>query len=286
MSNVPLAPDLSTIDFQKQTVTLVTITPAIAEQYLVASTPNIKMSNKSFERLVTDLRAGNFKYTGDSVKLSTAGLVIDGLARLSAIIKANVAVTLLLATGIDVGSRHVIDTGSVFTLKDTLTLEEVKHPGNVAAALTSIQAWERGDHLADPDPFRGTTTNLTSLAFLAAHTEVERVALEAAKLSKKVATLTTKQLSAFIWAFDKLSRDARTDFFAKLVSGANTGENDPIYRLREKLIANEIAQQKLSDRMVSALTIKAWNAYRANITINQLVFVGGGTQPEDFPTPK
>jgi hypothetical protein len=286
MSSIPLAPDFTSINFALPTTMAVVITPEIAEQYLSAVAENHRTNAKSFNRLVTDMRNDNFLFTSDTLKVSTAQVLIDGAARLAAVIKSGKTVTMMLATGVNPGARHVVDTGKTFTLKNSLELNGVKHAGSVAAALTAIQAWERGDHLAEPDLFRGVTTNLTSLAFLDANPEVQQIAIEAAKLAAKIPTLTTKQLSAYIWAFDKLDRNARTVFFAKLVSGESIGADDPLYLLREILIRNESSLQKLSGRTVDALTIKAWNVYRAGHLTKTLTFVGGGSRPEDFPLPK
>lgn len=286
MTSTPTAPEFTDIDFTARSVFPVLMTPVLAEQYLLANTSGRAMNTKSFDRLVTDMRNGNFKYTGDALKLTVEAKLIDGLSRLNAIIKAGVSVEILIATGVPAESRNVINTGRTWRLKDALDDMGVAHATPVASALTSIQAWERGDHLADPNPFRGTTTNLTSLAFLEAHPHVEQIAIEAAKLSAKLPTLTTKQVAAFIWAFDQLDRDVRTRFFTKLVNGANTGAGDPVYQLREILIKNDNSLVKLSNRKVEALTIKAFNAFHANVDIKQLVFVGGGTAPEDFPLPK
>ena len=282
-----IAPAPSELDFTVESSITVILTPAIAEEYLAAVIAPLRAVNEpSLARLLTDIRTGNYVYTSDPIKFDVDGNLIDGLVRLHAIIKSNESLLVTIATGVDPVARHVIDTQAKFSLAQSLELEGVKHAGNVAAALKAIQAWDRGDHLADPDPFRGATTNRGSLAFLAANPSVETVASDAAKLSKRLGTLTTKQLAAFIWAFDKLSRDDRTLFFTRLENGVNTGEKDPIYQLRELLTANSNTVDKLSTRTVNALVIKAWNSFRTTGQVKTLKFIGGGSKPETFPTPK
>jgi hypothetical protein len=84
---------------------------------------------------------------------------------------------------------------------------------------------------------------------------------------------------------DKLDRDERTAFFAKLVSGANLSENSPILRLRNLLLDEQLSASKRSSRFISAVTIKAWNAWRNGSDVRVLNFVGGGTRPQTFPLP-
>ena len=284
MNAIPLAPKLKSIDYSAVSLTVVTITPAIAELYLAAVAEDRAPSTKSIDRLVTDMRAGNFLFTADPIKFATTKELIDGHNRLRAVIKSGVTITTLLATGVAADARNVIDTGSKFTLKHALERNGTAHAANVAAALTAVQAWERAEHTLNP--LTGATTNTTSLAFLAAHPEIETIAHEAAKYASKIPTLTTKQTSALIWAFDKLDRDARTSFFTKLISGANLEANSPILQLRNLLADELVSVSRRSPRFITAVTIKAWNTYRAGTTVRALNFVGGGVHPQEFPIPR
>lgn len=284
MNAIPLAPKLKNIDFKTVSLTVVTITPAIAEEYLGAVAEGRRSSSKSVDRLVTDLRAGNFIFTADPIKFGTNKELLDGANRLRAVIKSGVSITVLLATGVAVEARNVIDTGAKFGLKNALERRGTAHAANVAGALTAVQAWEREEHTLHPKT--GATTNSTSLTFLDAHPEIESIAHEAARYASKIPTLTSKQISALIWAFDKLDRDYRTTFFAKLISGANLEANSPILQLRNLLADEQVSASKRSPRFVFAVTIKAWNSYRTGTTVRSLNFVGGGVHPQEFPIPK
>lgn len=277
------APAYDSIDFTKTSIFTATITPAIAEEYLAASSALRNSQGKALGRIVTDVRSGNFQYTGDTIKFSPEGTIVDGTARLEAVIRTNTALEMAIATGVSELARHVIDTGKVFTLKQSLELAGVDRPAAVAAALKAIQSFERGDHLPDRDVFSGETTNPGSLEFLRKNPSVSQIALEASKLSRNVPGLNTGLLSRFFWEFDKVSRDARTTFFSKLSSGANSGENDPIYVLRSLLETSEEAGRSIGAHQKSALVVKAWNAFRDGRVVRELKFIGGGTKPEPFP---
>lgn len=280
------APTLPLLDFEAETATTVEITPEIAEAWLLLNSGNRRQGQKSFERLTTDLRNGDYRYTGDPVKFSTEGNLIDGQNRLNAIIKAQVSVKMLVVTGIEDEARDVIDTGSYFTLSQALQRHDVPNHRAVAAALTAIQAWERREHTSEP--LGGASTINTSMKFLRDNPEVVRIAEESMKLATKLVTITMKQVAVLIWAFDKLDRDDRIAFFKKLSTGAGHKAGSPILQLRETLSRNAMADKskRVGSRVILAVTIKSWNLFREGTTRNVLTFRGGGAKPEDFPIPR
>ena len=65
-------------------------------------------------------------------------------------------------------------------------------------------------------------------------------------------------------------------------TGANLSVTDPIYKLRERFIANREGRQKLSSTELIAITIKAWNYWRVGRETSSLQwrYRGGETFPE------
>jgi hypothetical protein len=66
------------------------------------------------------------------------------------------------------------------------------------------------------------------------------------------------------------------------------GEGDPVLALRELLLRDAAihGKSRMSDVLVLALTIKAWNAYRAGEPVSLLRWRAGGHAAEEFPEPK
>ncbi|MBV9023342.1 MAG: hypothetical protein JO362_06015 [Streptomycetaceae bacterium] len=89
------------------------------------------------------------------------------------------------------------------------------------------------------------------------------------------------------WLFSQIDKDDCAFFFARLADGAGLMTDDPIYVLRravENLFGNK--GQRPQEEHVTALVIKAWNAYREGRSVQVLVYKAGGANPELYPEPK
>jgi len=82
---------------------IVTITPELARELLSRSgQPSRALSQAHIERLAAALRSGEWKYNGDTIKISENHEVLDGQHRLWAIVKANRAIETTILSEQDV----------------------------------------------------------------------------------------------------------------------------------------------------------------------------------------
>jgi hypothetical protein len=272
----------TTLDFSKRESHIVTIKPEAASIFLQLNVKNRKMKAANFTKLTTDMSSGNFRFTGESITFDQDGRLLNGQHRLTACVHTGVAIEVVIVTGVATIAQSNMDAGSPRSLRDTLELNHEQYPAILAPILVGIQSWERGERNQDAS---GKTTDTTSLEFLAAHPEVRDIAKEAYRLSVKIPGLSAKQIGVYIWVFDKLNVNDRVAFFDKLVTGTNLSEGDPILVLRNFLHRDAKSTQKVSKYYRTAVTSKAWNAYRDGSKIGVLRFSGGGSKPEAFPEP-
>lgn len=272
------------VDFTARQVVDVDVDPVHAELWLSRRENSEVYDRASFNRLVTDIRNGDYEYFLDPIRFGEDGSLLDGAVRLHAILKTGQTLRFPVATGIPASSLDLIGTGRSVKLAEVLERHQVSNPAKVASALRAIQAWERGDYTNEPSG--GATTNRTSLAFLEQNADVANIAVEAARLSARIPSLTTGNLSMLLWAFNAIDRDDSRAFFTAVDEGANLQVTDPIYQLRAILQANETAVEKRTSRSLLALTIKTWNAWRGAVQMKTLKFRAGGANPEDFPLPR
>lgn len=102
------------------------ITPDMAKSYLDTSlgNPRYAGANKvnpvAVSQLASDLGAGRWVLTGESIIFDWNGHLIDGHTRLNAIIKAGVTMPNVVVRGIDPVAARVIDAGWSRTIKQSL----------------------------------------------------------------------------------------------------------------------------------------------------------------------
>ena len=114
-----------------------TITPSQAEKMLEKSRElgfqNRAPSASFVNRYAGDMAKGHWKgNTGETIKITKQGAVIDGQHRLMGIIEANRAVKMWVCRGIDEQMFQYIDQGNNRDLKDIMSIEGWADPAILA----------------------------------------------------------------------------------------------------------------------------------------------------------
>ena len=93
-------------------------------------------------------------------------------------------------------------------------------------------------------------------------------------------------LEFFTITSPRFDADDAQFFFDSLRDGDGLARGNPIYTLREHLLALKNNQRGvLNTTYMAAVVIKAWNKYRLGEECKQLKFRPGGATPERFPEP-
>lgn len=106
----------------------------------IANERNRPLSDASVETLVAAHEDGDFARTGDTIKFSTRGRLIDGQYRLSAGIKANKGFETHMVFGLDEKIFDILDRQRTRTAGDVLAIANIKNPIIVAGAVRWVQA--------------------------------------------------------------------------------------------------------------------------------------------------
>lgn len=111
------------------------MTPEWASEILEYQNPNNRpVRQRSVERIAFDIMAGKWKVTHQGIAFGSNGQLLDGQHRLSAIVKAKKAVTILVTYGVSDNSMLVIDSGIARTAADGLRLKYGTRSASAAAA--------------------------------------------------------------------------------------------------------------------------------------------------------
>ena len=102
---------------------LVTITPALASDYLAGNSINRPLRKRVVERYADDMKKGRWEITHQGIAVDNDGTLLDGQHRLHAVIKAGVPVKMMVTVGIDSSAFANIDKLVPRTDADSLRID-------------------------------------------------------------------------------------------------------------------------------------------------------------------
>ena len=277
--------------------TLVDITPDLAKKWLAQNTHNRNLRERVVNGYAADMRDGNWVEDGQSIKFAkgdvvlldnppiNGGALLDGQHRLSAVVTAGVPVRMLVVSNLDDSTQEVMDTGAKRVLGDVLKLRGEQYAVSLAAVLMRVYQWKQGYRKNLKSAGHSRPTHRQLLEVLEQHPEVRR-SVELADRARTTGKLSASTLGLCHWLFNRIDSDDCAYFFARLADGVKLESDDPIYALRRVLDNFAADRGRPDEALVTALVIKAWNAYRDGRSVGVLAYRPGGAKPEAYPEPK
>lgn len=223
--------------------------------------------------------------TGDTIKISKEGNVIDGQHRLSAIVRSGKTVSCAIARNVDSEVFEVLDTGKIRSGGDVLYMAGYKNTLSVSAAARTILLHKSGLNTRPARGSSATTGDITSnkkiLEFV---NENEEALMEAVNFgsnaNKKCSFLARSEYAVYFFIFSEKSPDDARLFLEKFVSGSNLEENSPILLLRRAMEKSATSHIKLTAYAKKYLIVRAWNAFRQKRKVGVLQYNKDFQMPE------
>lgn len=264
---------------------VVLVTPEIATEWLAHNTHNRPARKSAVTAYAADMSNGDWRWTGDPIRRTADGTILDGQHRLMAIVESGVTLPFLVLSGLPVEAQENIDAGVPRKFQDVLALRGEVSATGLAALTRKVHDWNRGvRHLRAGGNSKATHAQLSRT--LEAHPELRDFVRAAGNLTQNWKDMPASLVGLAWWVFAGIDQEDADFFFARLGDGQSLAAGDPIYELRKQLAANrDNVKGERSQRYMLALTIKAWNAYRRGDKIGLLKFRAGGARPEQFPEP-
>jgi hypothetical protein len=266
---------------------VVEVTPDLARELLTRNTHNRPASTFKIDEYAKAMLAGEWKFNGDSIRISDTGVLLDGQTRLAAIIKANTPQKMGLWWGIEADAQNVMDTGRKRTFANALSLEGESYPTAVAALTNLLMAWEKG---ARGSYLTGNTMSLQipeQLRYFHEHKHEIRHAVRAVA-GKQVYSVQPRVLALAYTLFARIEPEDAMFFLDRLISGASLEVTHPVLVLRTRLASERAKAESgaaVHPSYILALIIKSWNFYRQGQSISRLQYKPGGATPDTFPEP-
>lgn len=265
---------------------VVTVTPERAQQLLEQNKNNRRVSAKNLEKVEAIMSRGEWRLNGEAIKISTNGRILDGQHRLMASVNTGTTFQTLIVYGLTDETQETMDSGKSRTLADILSLRGYKSTHSLAAIVTAIIRSEIYG-------IKAAVSSGTAARPVTNQQAIRRIETEptVVDLFNQVSGVTKVGLQGKIagmlyYKFSEIDSDDTQFFFERLASGAGLERNHPILALRALLLRIKSESGTVNSTYVTAVTIKAWNKFRAGEDCSQLKFRVGGASPETFPEPK
>lgn len=236
-----------------------TITPYIAAAILETRNENNRpRSSGEVKKLAAHMAAGNWKMTGDTLKFSVSGRLLDGQHRLTACVQSGGAFRTHVIFGIDDDAFDFLDAGKKRTPAHVLSIAGYPNAGRLAAAT-------RWAYLVDTGRVKNRDTleanRILSLVRERYPTLTEFVPIGQA-VSRVNPLVPDAIISALIYHFHRKNPEKATAFSDGWISGAWGGKFKVFEKLSRKLRElHEASSGRVNDVVRAALIVRAWNAF-------------------------
>lgn len=255
-------------------ITKETVTPKKAMEWLKRNVHNRPISQRQVNNYAATMEAGKWQLNGDTIRFNGNGDLIDGQHRLHACVQCGKAFECYVASGLDHDAFDTIDQGRKRTTGDVFARQGYKHYITLASAARNLWKYQNG-YQNKTGQFRPDMANQLLEEHPALHAAVER----ACNLSAKQGLIHGGILSFLVYATSCVDEAGSEKFWSQVMTGEGLTKNMPAYWLRERLINNRGAVAKLDGDTIVALSIKAWNSFRAGKPLKVLKWMS----EEEFP---
>lgn len=260
---------------QLKTMETITITPQKASLLLKNNTRNRPVSEHRVNQYAQDMETGNWKLNGETIKLDTNGVILDGQHRLHACIKANKSFSTYILYNLNSDVFDTIDTGKNRNGADVLSIKDVKYYSLCAAAIKlyltlkhisydnngSLQGFNKilnSDIINEYDKRKTYWDNTASWSRQCANNFNE--------------IIPASKIAAYTAWFSEYNKEELPKMFFELLC-THTNNHKVIDLLRKVLRDNKISSySKLNKSIIHAYIVKTFNFYVTNKSIKLLKY--------------
>jgi hypothetical protein len=254
------------------TIKRVLVTPEMAAKWLDGHQNYRSMRRTYMLRLAADMRAGNFHDVADPIRFDSAGSLVDGQHRLSAIVESGVSISMLVAHGVD--NVEVIDAGTPRNVGDTVRREmDIPNANSVVASLRRLH---KAGYISIGEPGQPgnvAPTNSQIINYIGQHPELRRACLDAAPLRTRNGMVVVSDAICVLHLAQvfNLDYDLALTFLQSVSDGCDLKKGDPALALRDRLLS--IKTSRNNDAAGFARLYIFLRALRAKIDGQSLVVI-------------
>lgn len=245
------------------------VTPTMAAEWLKANNRNRNLKDRRIDNLVRAIVTGQWMLNGEAIKIAADGSLLDGQHRLAAIVKAGIAVEVLVVTGLPNEAQDTMDSGAKRTSADVFAIHGETNANVLAAVSKRVALWESGN-LKFSNP-QADPNSVELLAMLERYPSLRRSAEMGARVNSAFRPAGATVVGTAHHILHHVDAGTAAEFFAKLGTGAALNEGDPILTLRNRLMRDRDAHKRYPFHVYVALQIRAWNAVREGRELAKII---------------
>lgn len=278
-STVANKPESSNGVYVKPKAELVKITPDLARTWLTKNVHNRSFRPAVAATYARDMKAGAWEVTGEAIKFDWDDNLIDGQHRLSAIIEANVAVTMFVMRGLRPTAQNVMDTGAKRIASDALALNGYKYSALTAAGARLAINYEAGFKSGVSNYIR-KVSNAEMLAFVSQNQDIAEMA-EVYSRCWRSFPANGSVVVFTAWALARIDAAEAVAFFDVMVDKQTNGKGDPRSALLKRFESMQRHGEKVSVVTQADWIFRAWNAHRKGQRMDIIKYQSGAfTEPK------
>jgi len=277
----------------KERVSIATVTPKQAQEWLEGNVDNRKLREARVVQLSRVLERGEWELTGDAIVFDEYGTLLNGQHRLSAVVVTGISARFVILRGVPAKAQEVMDQGLARSLGDQLMRRGIPYYGNVSGALFWLHRLNYAEatgvaHYAEP----ALRPSLRQL--LALYDQNPELAQEA-PLIQPINRILKVRFGATLALYHRLLQieddNIETEvnmFLDQWTHGTNLKADDSVSRLRNFCIEDASKRHtkgRAPDYRFMAYAIIAWNKWRDGEPIKQLKWTYTPSNRMAWPVP-
>jgi hypothetical protein len=248
-------------------VSLVYITPEIAEHYLSYNTQNRKKSVSSISFLTQQMNKGLFIENGESIVFDKNMKLTDGQHRLMAIIKSGKSYHIPVVKGVNIKSMATYDTGKNRSAADVLSINGFKNANLLSTFIKLINKYEKNGSKASKPLSYSRDEQLTNQQILNYCKDnydwLYKIILDVTNIYVKseIKVISKSYFCYMVYMIGGKNPDQMVYEFMKNIYGLNRTQDTATSYLYSKLYKSKVNKEPLGFYWVLGMTIKAWNYF-------------------------
>jgi len=247
------------------------ITPDMAKDILSRNSQNRVVNKSLLEFIKTQINTGQFVYNGQSITVSSSGILLDGQHRLHACVETNKDIEVEFIDGVDSSVFGTIDIGRNRTSADVFSIngiEKSKHMASICNLTMTKLDLDREK--------RGTISVKYSpdeiLVFFRKHEEIiVKYYSTISPFRSKQKLIPLPRVVAMALILDIEDTRGGMSYIRQILTGVAETESNVPFIIREKLIKNALSvRTSLSPNYIRNMILNSFYTYRQNKIVSKL----------------